>query len=452
MTPVLPQRRRTELIAKLASFDTELEYWFNLTDKEGLGLRRYHSQVRRISATLDGVLSPTRKAINELPVNGEGVLDGAARWEDEILAARSIWEVFRSKLVLRLDDLYRDHLAACDDLAWECYRPAMERFSPRRREPPLVYFTSRSIPFAKRRDSNFQQEAVYAGGPAITLRDDEFATALRQLPVPLLGVPWYQAFYVPGALIIAHEVGHIVEWEFDLTDTIEKALENAELDQPGQWKSWASEVFADLYGTLTMGPAFVGALIDFLAAPVNFIQRETRTGGEYPTRALRIELVLEALKQRRFENAATRLRTYWEGTYGAMRTMLDYINDVAKVVSAIYAAPYGGSSLPDELKFPATADVMGIGRTAATGLNLEQSDPRQLFAAAQWLHENPQEPGDRNTAFARLVKKIIVKGRDEVRLRGAPVPDKAQMEEELKKQEEADRRAGIELRRLLFRQ
>src|SRR4029077_17847174 len=129
-------------------------------------------------------------------------------------------------------------------------------------------------------------------------------------------------------------------FDFELTADITTALSRAGLDHEDTWKDWASEVFADLYGCLCMGPAFVGAMMDLLSTSASSVQTETRTGGKYPTRALRVELMLGALTQAGHTADAARLRTTWEDAYGATRTMTEFKDDVAKVIGAIYAGPY----------------------------------------------------------------------------------------------------------------
>jgi hypothetical protein len=79
------------------------------------------------------------------------------------------------------------------------------------------------------------------------------------------------------------------------------------------------------YGCLCMGPAFVGAMMDLLSASVASVQNESRSGGKYPTRALRVELMLGALQRDHAADAA-RLRATWEDVYGPLGKMLEFSN------------------------------------------------------------------------------------------------------------------------------
>jgi hypothetical protein len=450
MSASLNQRRRAEIEAKVKSLDEELTHWKQLTEDAGLGLRRHHSQVRRLATVLDGLTETVRKDLGDLPA-AAFVLDKAASLESNILAAHAIWEVFRAKFVLREDTLFRGVLAACDDLAWECYSPAMQLFDQDRKGPPLVYFSATWSPFMVPRDSSFQNEVRAGPGAASALRDDAFLAVLKRLPIPLIGVPWYHTVHLPGAIVIAHEVGHVVEFDFDLTAGIDAALSNAGLDHTELWKGWASEVFADLYGCLCMGPAFVGAMMDLLTTSVSSVQTEVRTSGKYPARAVRIELMLKALEQAGLGTDAARLRATWEDVYGTNATAADFTSDIAKVIAAIHKGPYGGHALTDIIGYASDPYTDRLIRdNAARGLaaGLVDYTRRQLFAAAQWLHENPQDRQDPK-AYRVIVEQIGKKYGNLYRSADAKPVTRAVVDAEVALRADTDRNTGRQLAELL---
>jgi len=161
---------------------------------------------------------------------------------------------------------------------------------------------------------------------------------------------------------------------------------------------------------------------------------------------LRVELMLEALKQLDQPAESNRLRSIWEGAYGPMRTMLDFRNEVERVVRAVYKGPYKGIALTAITAFPPDVDqtLQTIGEAAA-GRFLDTlaryDDPRLLFAAAQWLHENPQ-PGQHMDAYKFIIEQIVKKGANQFRMRGETVESKAVLDAGLKSQEEIDRKNG----------
>jgi hypothetical protein len=451
----LHTRRCEELEAKLSSLDRELLYWKEQTQLEATGLRRHHSQVRRLSAMLEGVLEPVRGTLATLRAQPAAVvLARAQECENELLAAHAVWEVFRSKLVLRQSLHFRSRLAAADDLAFACYAPAMTVLGRETKAAPLVYLTSTWSPFAQSRDANFVNEVRAGSGTSGALTGEIFQQVLRRLPVPLVGLPWYQAFYGPGAVLLAHEVGHVVQWDFALTDAVDAALAKASLKQADVWTGWASEIFADMYGCVAMGPAFVGALIDFLSGPVEQVRQEERRGGVYPPRALRVELAVRALEQHGYRDDAARLRASWQSAYGPVATMTEFLAEADAVVAAVCSGPYGGRTLADIVAFPHATRLVafaadyaaaGDGRLSHPGYG----DPRLLFAAAQALHEQDGRR-DLSAAYDRLTARATAEGEHAFRHAGRSVTTREELDADLAAEEARDFEAGLQLRALLL--
>jgi hypothetical protein len=461
--PGLAERRRTSIVAKIASLREELDDWKKLTEDAGSGMGRHNTQVRRLDAALSSMLEPLGQEVGQPAPDSSGILAAAEGWEKEILAAHSIWEVFRSKLVVRQNATFAVPLAACDDLAWSCYEPAMKQFAPGTKGPPLVFLSTTWSPFAQSRDVNFLNDIRASPGTTSALTDEAFQQVLNSLPIPLLGLPWYQTSHMPGALLAAHEVGHLVESDFGLTDDIVNAIRRAAPNNSDVWLGWASEMFADVYGCLAMGPYFVGALIDFLAASITLIQAEDRKSGKYPSRWLRLEIALQVLTDTGQGSEVARLRAAWESVYGEMLRMTDFVADARKVATALCAGPYRGRgnapgvALTDVVRFsqPA-ATVSKVAKVASSGnaANLEgYVEPSLLFAAAQWLNENPQ-PRQKAEAYSLLLTQAARKHATQVRdLRGldarTAMAERRTREEERIRQETADRQIGVSLRALL---
>lgn len=447
-------RRLAELRAKLTSLRNELDDWRKLTE-DSLPLRRHFKQIRLLDATLTSMLASTTKALGQ-QAEDETVFANGIDWENELLAAHSIWEVFRSKYVLRQNDTFRDYLAACDDVAWACYEPALRKFAPGvDKEPPLVFLSATWSPFVQSRDTNFQNEirVTSAGVPALS--SDEFQQVLKRLPFPLVSLPWYQAFYLPGANIIAHEVGHVVDNEFDIRAQILARLDAANLKFAATWKGWAAEMFADIYGCLAMGPAFAGAMLDLLGANAREVENERRLSGAHPTHALRAQIILRVLSLSGYGDDAIRLRGAWEKSFPPKKVMDDVAAEMATVVDIILARPYHGTNLAQVISLPPNSLAKQARTLAAQGLSdalgkLNVGDPRYLFSAAQLLHENPVN--DKNeAAFRLLVTEAIRKGTGQFRSQGKPVATQAEVNQQLDAQLTSCSNQGLELRNLLIK-
>ena len=224
-----------------------------------------------------------------------------------MLDLHRVWGFFREKLALRRLEELAPYLTLADEFAWACYGPAQRDFvsaEPDRmkavREPPLVYLSAAASPFSVSRGESYADQL---GPDGLTTRTTRLLVA--RLPIPVIGVPWFQLRHLPDALVIGHEVGHIVLNEMAGLEAVE-ALVDAALpadtsdDERLRWAGWAEEAFCDVYGALCGGAAYVTVLADFLS--VDGADRDL-TDPTYPPAALRIRLAQEAVHAAAGEDA-----------------------------------------------------------------------------------------------------------------------------------------------------
>jgi hypothetical protein len=343
------QRKRAELLAKLRSVTAELDLW--LADSgAGRRVEKHHSQVRRVVAQLRPLADRVEQSI-------EGG-DVSSRWlalEEEVLDLHRVWGFFREKLALRRLDELAGYLVLADELSWACYEPAQRAAVAAGavrleevREPPLVYLSAAASPFSVARGESYAHDVDANGLTTRTAR-----ALVARLPVPVIGVPWFQLQHLPDALVIGHEVGHVVLAEMvglDAVAELVRAAVGADVpagEEARRWDDWAEEAFADVYGALCGGGAYVTVLTDFLSlegvdrAPAN---------PSYPPATSRLRLAEEALH----EAARRRTPTPGDAATGAASDELDPAPERA-VARALVAGPYacfGGKRL-DEVIAPA---------------------------------------------------------------------------------------------------
>jgi hypothetical protein len=295
------RRKREEITAKLESLRTDLEHWSSRSEERS-PLEKHHSQIRRLERDF-------------LPVAGRLVAEAkvdtvAERWRLLERAAQdllSVWGYFRDKLALRLVPDYSRYLAAADDFAWACYRPALLAAEGGKvdraavREPALTCLEDVGSPFSIVRGSSYEGELSAAPGLSASSRG-----LLRRLPVPIIALPWFQLQHLPDALVIAHEVGHHVFNDLGMAEEVGQALRVA----PGAARSaWAEEMFCDVFGTVRAGSAFVMSLADFLrVADVT-----ADASDNYPPTSTRLAVCLAALELDDIGSVdvAHTLRTNW---------------------------------------------------------------------------------------------------------------------------------------------
>ncbi len=239
------------------------------------------------------------------------------------------------------------------------------------------------------------------------------------MPIPLVGVPWFQVRHLPDAPLIGHEIGHEVEEDLQLTAQLRMVLEcalRADGVDPSHleaWRSWLGEVFADVYGTLAMGPSFVSALVDFLAADGRRVAGEWRGAsawGSYPTRALRVRLAVAALHHCGFPGHAGELQARWTAAYPAHQ-MQAFECEVQTVVRSLIDGPYpqlGGRPLTDLVSFSGAQQAQAelSAREVLGGRKPPSDDVCCLAAAARLAYDiDPDRYLDRQAA-ERVLRKV----------------------------------------------
>ncbi|MEY9523977.1 hypothetical protein ABIF70_005118 [Bradyrhizobium japonicum] len=386
------QRKEIGLDQKLKALDAEFCRWSKLSSACA-AFEKHHTQVIALTGHLSGLRRGTEKIFKEAR-DQRAILTEARETEALILGIRRIWEFFRSKLVQRWDKDLRSFLQLADELAWSCYQPALEASHSKRREPPLVFLNGGLSPFALSRDRAFRAEEV----PGQPLAPETYDPVLKHLPIAVIGVPWHQTAYLPDLPVVAHETGHAVEQNFELHEEALAALA-VKLDGTGRlehWQAWTSEVFADLWGTLTLGPAFVSSLIDFLASnPAQLRNEVAAAGDDYPTANLRIRLCLRVLERMEFDGQV--LKSQWQQEYGRDGMPAEYAQDAADVADAILDASFSGlggaGPLLDvpNLRFKAEDEKyarMGASERSKGYRAKSATTARSLVAAARYLYDD----------------------------------------------------------------
>ncbi|MBO3752610.1 hypothetical protein J5X84_41720 [Streptosporangiaceae bacterium NEAU-GS5] len=358
-------RRRAELRAKASGLTAELAAWTELSQAGGR-LEKHHTQVAAIVTALDAALAELGPRLEADDV--EATWTGTERM---LIRIHEVLDFFRAKLTLRMVDAFADYLAVADEFVWECYRPARDRAAGAvPKEPPLTFLGPATTPFTIPRGVSYARElggAISSG----TLRK-----VVDRLPVPVVGIPWFQLRHLPDALVLAHETGHLVETDFQLTPTLRTLLASA---VPGErlatWRGRLGEAFADVYGALAGGPAFGGALADFIAT--------TPASGSklYPPPAIRLHLVAEALRASGLPADADALAARAETDAADLRA------DAGAVARAFVRGPYpqfGGVALDEVLHFRYRRDNADAVATALLRGRVYKGadDVRTLIAAA----------------------------------------------------------------------
>jgi hypothetical protein len=364
------RRKRAELQAKLKALPAELDSWRALSATGMSPLAKHNTQIRRLAAQVEGLQAQIAADVDALATDDD-VLREARTMEKRLLAVQSVWEFFRSKLVLRAQPPFDMFLRSSDAFAWACYAPMLARYGDlqgARREPPLVALQGEWSPFAIPRDRRYQVMRTPGGW----INSTPFVAVISSLPVPIVGVPWLHLEHLPDLLVVTHEIGHIVEHDFGLETTVETAITRAlnGNDRAAAWAAWRGEVFADLFACYAAGPEFVWTLVDLLAqyeadVATEVLSDDGKGWGTYPTTTLRVLLNVAALEALDYASDAQQIRAEWTASY-PRHAMGRFEPDLGVVASAVLGR--GSGILPDDLRFANT------GQQAQTAARLLRQD------------------------------------------------------------------------------
>lgn len=204
-------------------------------------------------------------------------------------------------------------------------------------------------------------------GPATFRRGVKLSKlGARANPFPLVKIPYHRLVNPWSLGAIPHEVAHNLQSDLGLWDIMPRQIGQA-FDKAGLpkrnaavWMRWHKETYADLAGTLLIGPAYVGALMDVVGRS----REQTAAYSDeavHPTPIIRVPLNLYLLEKMGFKKDADSFRAAWDALYPAksweaipawVRARLP--DQIATVVEAICMTPmphYGGRRLFDVIRF-----------------------------------------------------------------------------------------------------
>ena len=414
-----------ELEQRLKALDEELDGWLNLTVND-VNYHRHHRQVESFVNLLRDIRAQVQPAADH-PV--EDAIDARER-SKVVLGMFRIWEFLRGKLAQRREERFREYLPLADEYAWLCYRPI---YDAGLKEPPLIYLNGGYSPYTLTRQAELQAESV----PRELIRDRRLMAAMASLPFPVIGVPWYQVESLADLPVIGHEVGHSVEADLGLTGAIEAAVKGAvETARGGRWKPWCSELFADVYGCLGCGPAFVSSLASFLATEDAAFEHP-----DYPPNAVRFRFNLEVLRSLQYCAAADALSVRWSGSFPLKAAHAEFTACNSAVAGALLdGVSLGRTSLRNAIPFAPLHKRAERLAGEAIGLDAIEAgeDMRTLVAAYRLGFDQLAESSDKdsfNNMLERLVRlKNAMTGALQPDLRAGESPHPMQLDEDRRRE------------------
>lgn len=405
------------LSRRVASLPAELDTWIEWAAADNT-LQKNFSQIQALDHFMRALCRLNEDGFNGLDPSGniDAFLDSALQLSANVIKAHTIWDFFRDRLELRFVPQFQQPLLVADLVSYDCYTTVMDRAKALRIIPERGF---REYPLT----------GLFAEFSPATWPRGRRPPALwnRNLPVPVIDVPWDHLINPWELLTIAHEVGHDVDEDLGkLTVALQPAITDRmnEVKTPAdrfvRWQQWTSEILADLAGILLTGPAFVRMLTSLLTLPRHCVRHISSTDA-HPPHYLRVFIDTALVRRLRLAQSAAAIDMGWKAIYGEPdNEFSSYLRDVEPVISAILDTPIDAlqdqdgqrHSLSELISFT-PADQALIEEAAAklgTEASLGKLHIRHVVSASQLAFEQIAKTGDaaRLERLAQSTQQAIV--------------------------------------------
>jgi hypothetical protein len=290
--------RIAEDMREIARLRAELGAWLVERRKRDT-LQQFKTQLQALEDVLLKALQGLDSELSgAVKAPGLAAVDACRRVERGTVWVRRVWTFFRWRFDQRDHPQFSGVLAAADEMVWSCYVEPFRAAGLDTPPAPLAYLDDRFSPYAVPRiepppELRFDVEAAF-------IRD-----FLSALPIPLLGLPPAAVEYPWWLALVAHEVGHHVQYDLepkaalvgDFRTWLESAIgDHAAAPAAGRWKPWGREIFADAWSVAMIGPAALWVLVDL---EVGADARLLQSHAAYPCPLLRFALMAALLTELR---------------------------------------------------------------------------------------------------------------------------------------------------------
>lgn len=298
--------------------------------------------------------------------------------------AEKIWEFYLNLFSQRTGP-FAEWLMGIDRIALDCYQAVYLGLAKARTIPSPA-------PFA-------YMEAGF--GPATFRRGVKLSKlGQRENPFPLVKVPYHRLINPWTLGAVPHEVAHNLQNDLGLWEVMPRRVlasfrRKGLPEQNGRiWAHWHKESYADACGTLLIGPAYVGSLMDVVGRS----RPQTAAYSDdavHPTPIIRVPLNVRLLERIGFGADARAFRGAWDQLYpaSAWRMVPAWMRDklpeqIDAMLDALCFEPfdeYGGKSLTDVIRFDPrhVALVREAAERLETGTSTGVLPERFLIAAAR---------------------------------------------------------------------
>jgi hypothetical protein len=377
--------RRDRVRNELRRVEADVEAWLGRWKEGG----PQTSQIARCGEVLRGMLEHLRTREADLPADERGLATARAlEWDLSIVEglSRLLAERFEQR-EQREQPALAATLRAADELIWSCVQYARPLVPELPLPLPLAYIEPAFSPSATPRQKP---------PPALPARDRLLGEMLRVLPVPLIGLPAGIVEEPWWLVLIAHEVGHHVQYDADPEAVKRTGVALREATGDPAWEAWRQEVFADLFAVLALGPVAIEATAELeWDLPEAMATAKTM----YPPAIVRLAIMAEGARVAGHAGAPFGADS-WADTLAQVsearrEVVAGQLSCVAAVVAAVLDVRVGACSLRKL-----------VGKPPATGAPLSP-DPTATKLRRRLRGENVGFKGDRELPRSAVREAFI---------------------------------------------
>lgn len=374
--------RREELVRRIDALPAEVAEWSTRATGQ-IDMNVHFSQLEALKVFIGALVDKQKALMIGLDPSGdvEAFRSAALQVVDQVIKSQRAWDFFRDKLELRFSPDFKDVLWVADTIAWDCYRPVMDRAvdaaivpASNVREPPLTYLTA-----------EFSPATWVRGSRPNDGRDYHLGTSL--LPIPVIEVPWDHLGNLWELVSLQHEVGHDIEADLGLRPVLLASLQQELVsagvpkDRVTVWTAWEGETFADFVGLQLGGPPFARGLMHLIMLPSAMVTTYNPE-DPHPTHYTRILMNAAYIRTlapatQAVQDDAAALEAVWTGQYAATPALVPFEQDFPIVIKALM-----------DTKFPILND-----RTVRELMPYTAADDQRIRSAANFLRTNQNAPG-----------------------------------------------------------
>lgn len=338
----LEQQLVIELDRRAHLLREELQRWNQLASSPESGMGIHRSQLQAVQILYGKFQEKVEQKLGAT-VDAQGHEEFPAKvvaLERQLLATHGVMAVFRMILGQRSDDrFFRQALDTADLVAADCYKSCVDRAleweatsEDKLRVPPLTYLNTMYSPAAITRAGTFGAFKMPVDGN-LNLR----------LPIGVVSLPVHHTEAIWTFASLYHEVGHLLDTDFELRFELREHLAGRLAGSPRQpyWSNRLRELVADTFGVLLGGEGYARLLAKLLYLP-----RDTVTALDdndlHPNHYVRVFLIGALLRGTRnsdLAGAAASFEEAWRARYGEPAALQPYVDECDRVAELLLDQP-----------------------------------------------------------------------------------------------------------------